>query len=33
MFYLIEQLFWLLLAAFIVGLIVGWVTSETGKTG
>lgn len=28
MWYLIEQLFWFLLIAFVIGLIVGWVTSE-----
>ncbi len=28
MWYLIEQLFWFLLVAFVIGLIVGWVTSE-----
>lgn len=27
MWYLVEQLFWLLLIAFIVGLVVGWMTS------
>ncbi len=27
MWYLIEQLFWFLLIAFVIGLIVGWVTS------
>lgn len=28
MWYLIEQMFWFLLIAFVVGLIVGWVTSR-----
>jgi len=28
MWYLIEQLFWFLLIAFVIGLIVGWVTSK-----
>jgi hypothetical protein len=28
MWYLIEQLFWFLLIAFVIGLIVGWVTSQ-----
>jgi hypothetical protein len=28
MWYLIEQLFWFLLVAFVIGMIVGWVTSE-----
>jgi len=28
MWYLIEQLFLFLVIAFVVGLIVGWVTSE-----
>lgn len=32
MIYLIEQLFWLLLIAFIVGAIVGWVTNEPAKS-
>lgn len=27
MWYLVEQLFWLLLIAFVVGLVVGWMTS------
>jgi len=31
MWYLIEQYFWFLLAAFIIGLIVGWWTSEVRK--
>lgn len=29
MFYLVDQLFWLLLIAFIVGLIVGWKSYDT----
>ena len=28
MWYLIEQLFLFLVSAFVIGLIVGWVTSE-----
>jgi len=28
MWYLIEQLFWFLLIAFVIGLIVGWITSQ-----
>lgn len=28
MMYLVEQLFWLLLIAFVVGLLVGWTTSQ-----
>lgn len=32
MWYLIEQLFWFLLIAFVIGLIVGWVTSEKKPT-
>ena len=31
MWYLIEQYFWFLLAAFIIGLFVGWATSEVRK--
>jgi hypothetical protein len=27
MFYLIEQLVWFLLVAFVLGLLVGWITS------
>ncbi len=27
MVYLVEQLFWYLLIAFVIGLAVGWVTS------
>ncbi len=29
MFYLVEQLFWFLLAAFIIGVVVGWITSAS----
>ena len=32
MIYLIEQLFWFLLIAFIIGLVVGWVTYEPLKS-
>ncbi len=32
MIYLVEQLFWFLLIAFIIGLVVGWVTFETRKS-
>lgn len=28
MWYLIEQFIWFLLIAFVIGLIVGWVTSR-----
>ena len=28
MWYLVEQYVWFLLAAFVVGLIVGWITME-----
>lgn len=31
MFYLIEQLFLFLLIAFVIGLVVGWITSEPSK--
>ncbi len=31
MFYLIEQLFLFLLIAFVIGMIVGWVTSDPQK--
>ena len=31
MFYLIEQLFVFLLIAFLIGLVVGWMTSEPRK--
>lgn len=31
MIYLIEQLFWFLLFAFVIGLIVGWMTYEPHK--
>lgn len=31
MIYLIEQLFLLLLVAFVVGLVVGWRNSESDK--
>ena len=29
MYYLIEQLIWFLLVAFAIGMIVGWVTSQS----
>lgn len=29
MIYLVEQLFWFLLLAFVIGLIVGWISFET----
>lgn len=32
MFYLIEQLFLLLLIAFVIGLFVGWTTHQTDNT-
>ncbi len=32
MIYLVEQLFWFLLIAFIVGLVVGWLTCEPSKS-
>lgn len=32
MWYLIEQYFWFLLAAFAIGLLVGWWTSGNHKT-
>ncbi len=32
MIYLIEQLFWFLLIAFVVGLVVGWMTFTFRKT-
>lgn len=32
MVYLIEQLFWFLLIAFIIGLVVGWVTCEPAES-
>ena len=31
MFYLIEQLYVFLLIAFLIGLVVGWITSDTRK--
>lgn len=31
MWYLVEQYIWFLLLAFIIGLIVGWWTSEKRK--
>lgn len=33
MWYLIEQLFWFLLIAFVIGLVVGWVTSGKQPAG
>jgi len=32
MFYLIDQLFWFLLIAFIIGIIVGWMTYKPGPS-
>ncbi len=28
MLYLVEQLFWFLLVAFLVGIVVGWMTGK-----
>jgi len=33
MWYLVEQYFWFLIAAFIIGLIVGWWTTQNRPAG
>ena len=33
MWYLVEQYIWFLLIAFVIGLIVGWMTMEKRRVG